>query len=141
MNAPQKEIFFSYVATFGALEIGAISDEYQLVSESDSLFEIKSQQRMIKADVLDDTPNIYAGNQFPGLMCTIYDTQVGRFITNGKTPVTNIFGTSQYPNILPRPHWLMRRSVLLIKLYNDSEFDLTEAQLVFTGIKHTVQGE
>lgn len=136
-----KQIAFHYIADFAPLIAGAISAEYQLVTDSDSVFEIKSQQRMVSGDVADPMLNIRSGDQFPGLMCTIFDTQVGRFLTNGKTPVTNIFGTAQYPNVLPKPHWLLRRSVLLIKLYNDSAFDITRAQLVFSGIKHTIKGE
>lgn len=134
-----KQIFFNYTANFADLAAGAESETYELASDSDSVFETRMRTMCAKTD--DATLDILNGSHYPGLNVTIFDTQVGRYLTNGKTPVVNLFGTSQYPNILPCSHWLMRRSVLQVKLYNDSTFDLDNVQLVFSGVKHTVMGE
>ncbi len=141
MNQPAgKQISYNYTADFSSIGANTVSNPYNIVTDSDSVFEIITQQLCVFSS---DTENvsITAGNHFPGVYCTLYDTQVGRFITGGKTPITNIFGTSQYPNVLPKSHWLMRRSVLEVIIYNESIYDLDFVQLMFSGIKHTVQGE
>ena len=134
-----REYFYNYAANFTGLLNATVSNVFHLTTDSDSVFEVKTQQLCVSNGV--DADSILAGNHFDGLYCTIYDTQVGRFLTGGKTPVVNIFGTAQYPNILPKSFWLMRRSVLEIQVYNETGYDIDSMQLVFSGIKHTVQGE
>jgi len=132
-----SQYFFSYPATFLNLTAGT-SQQYQLTTDSDSLFEIFTTQASVFTP--DTVPDLVDGSHYAGLNCRIYDTQTGQYLTNGKTPIVNIFGTSQYPNIWPITHYLLRRSVLEITLYNDSATDRARVQLVFSGIKHIVGG-
>lgn len=136
----RNQFFYNYTADFSNLAPGA-SSVYSITTDSDSVFEITSRQLACVSDI-GSPYDILEGSHFPGINCTIYDTQVGRYLTNGKVPVVNIFGTSQFPNYLPKTHWLMQRSVLVCTLYNDTTtLTLSQFQLVFSGIKHTVKGE
>jgi hypothetical protein len=138
VNTP-TQVFYNYVADFGAIAQG-ITSLYQLKTDSDSVFEIRTQQLCVASNNSDIYIDVLAGDRYGGLLCSIYDTQTGRYLTNGLTPVQNIFGTSQYPNVLPKPHFLLRRSVLEITVQNNSAYNLAVCQLVFSGIKHLVQG-
>jgi len=138
-STASRKIAFNYTADFESLAAGAISSVYPVIFDSDSVFECTTRQAVINASS-ESTVNILAGVHYNDVYCTLYNTEVGRYLTNGEVPVVNIFGTSQYPNILPASYWFMRRSVLEVVIYNRSSINLDQIQLMFSGIKHTTQG-
>lgn len=138
---PAKQAPFNYSLVIPPVLAGESSDILRIVTDSDSIFENISRQACLSSPTIPQEYNILAGSQIQTIYCTIYDTQIGRYLTNGKTPVVNIFGTAQFPNVLPKSHWLGRRAVLEIVIYNETQIDLAESNLVFSGIKHMVQGE
>jgi len=138
-STASRKIAFNYSADFGALAAGANSLVYPVIFDSDSVFECTTRQAVINASSQAEV-NLVSGVHYNDVYCTLYNTEVGRYLTNGEVPIVNIFGTSQYPNILPASYWFMRRSVLEVVIYNRSLIDLDQVQLMFSGIKHTAQG-
>jgi hypothetical protein len=78
----------------------------------------------------------YSAQNLPGITALITNGNTGRAFMSTATPLPNIFGTAQFPFILPQMTFIPRTSNVTILLQNlTSDTDYTQVHLSFIGIK------
>lgn len=128
---PVAKDFFTYNAIFSGLAASASATQNILIEASSSFLWQKSQffADIALAAQTDSTRVI------PLVTVLIVDSGSGRQIMDVPVPIASLFGTGEYPYILPLPKLYVARTNIAITVQNFSAATTYNIRLSLTGMK------
>lgn len=130
-NRVLAEDFFIYTLTFSALANGASAvQNLSIQADSDFVLQKLSFQADIAAATQTDSSRVV-----PLVSAVITDSGSGRQFSNSAVSIPTLFGTGEFPFILPQPKRFAARSTINVNLSNYSNATTYNIYLSFIGKK------